>query len=104
MVLLPDIRFFREQNRTVFHAYPVLTNLASMAHSERTIEMEKLMDYDETAEYLGLAKGTLYSLVCRKQIPHRRFSGRLVRFDPNELKEWVDSRAVADSRMQEGDK
>ncbi len=47
---------------------------------------------------LGIKKATMYSLVCRKEIPHLRISGRMVRFHPEELKAWVEARSVKDRR------
>ena len=61
----------------------------------------KLMTYKETSAYLGLALGTVYSLVCRKMIPHRRLTGRIVRFDPNDLNEWLKNSKVEDKRLSE---
>jgi len=63
--------------------------------------MKNLMNYKETAEYLGIALGTVYSMVHRRQIPHHRLGGRLVRFDPEELRTWLDARAIDDSRLTE---
>ena len=52
--------------------------------------MKKLMTYEEMAQRLGIAQGTLYSWVSRKRIPHVRFGPRCVRFDPKEVEEWVE--------------
>ena len=54
----------------------------------------KLIGYKQAAEVLGLTVSTLYSKVCRKEIPHYRFSGRCVRFDLDELEKWIDEHRV----------
>ena len=51
--------------------------------------------YSLAEEVTGLSRGTLYSMVCRKQIPHTRLGGRLVRFSKKELREWMLSKAVS---------
>lgn len=56
---------------------------------------ESLIGYDELARMLGIKKGTAYSWVSRHQIPHVRLSARLVRFDPEIVKEWLKEREVA---------
>ena len=53
-----------------------------------------LMTYLEAAEFLNMKLATLYSKVSRKEIPHLRLSGRMVRFDPERLAEWLKERAI----------
>ena len=55
---------------------------------------DELMNYDETAEMLGLAKGTVYAMVHQNRIPHIRLGRRLVRFDRAELQKFVDDHRV----------
>jgi excisionase family DNA binding protein len=55
----------------------------------------KLISYDDAAALLGLARGTLASMVHRRQIPHVRMGPRLVRFDQEELVAWWNERRVA---------
>ena len=54
----------------------------------------RLLNYDETADLLGLRLSTLYSMVSRGQIPHVRLGPRLVRFDAEVLHAWLDARRV----------
>ena len=49
----------------------------------------KMMGYAEAAEFLGVPKGTLYSLVSRGRIPHYRIGPRFVRFRQEELEQWL---------------
>lgn len=60
-----------------------------------TLEPAKnLLTYKETASFLAMKLPTLYSKVCRHEVPHVRLSGRCVRFDPDELQAWLDARRV----------
>lgn len=53
-----------------------------------------MMTYAEASVYLAIKVGTLRGLVCRKQIPHVRLGGRLVRFERDKLDAWVAAHAV----------
>ena len=53
-----------------------------------------LMNYADTAELLGLKTSTLYAMVSRQQIPYVRLGKRLVRFDRDQLLEWLTERTV----------
>ena len=55
---------------------------------------KQFLTYDEAASLLAVRKETLYSWVCTRRVPHYRISGRLVRFDPDELVAWVEARRV----------
>ncbi len=53
-----------------------------------------LLDYNAAAQLLGIPRGTLYAWVSGGRIPHIRFSGRMVRFDPDEIEAWIDAQRV----------
>lgn len=53
-----------------------------------------LVGYSRTSYETGLPIGTLYSMVSRKQIPHVRLGPRLVRFDLEEIRRWIEKRRV----------
>ena len=57
-----------------------------------------LMTYEETAALLGVPKGTLYSWVFERRVPHVRLGPRLVRFSRKALAEWVAERTVVPER------
>ena len=61
----------------------------------------ELLTYKAASRLLGLRIGTLYSMVSRREIPHVRLGRRIVRFDPNELTEWINARRVAPGVRQE---
>ena len=50
--------------------------------------MEDLWDVKRLSGYLSVKPSTIYALIERKEIPHYRI-GRLVRFKPNEIDEWL---------------
>lgn len=50
--------------------------------------------YELAEEETGLCRGTLYSLVHQRRIPHIRVSRRMVRFRRAELRAWLDARTV----------
>jgi excisionase family DNA binding protein len=56
--------------------------------------MDDMLDYAGAAELTGLARGTLRSMVARRQIPHIRLGARLVRFQRNALEQWLRQRLV----------
>jgi excisionase family DNA binding protein len=58
------------------------------------MNQEELITYEEAAEMLGLAKGTVYAMVHQNRLPHIRLGRRLVRFDPTALREFVDKHRI----------
>lgn len=56
--------------------------------------------YAEAAELLGVPRGTLYSLVHRRRIPHFRLSSRWVRFSQPELISWMSNHQVAEKTFE----
>ncbi len=58
----------------------------------------QFMNYEQAAEFIGITVGTLYSMVARTAIPHHRIGPRLVRFSRDELRAWLERKAVADHR------
>jgi len=53
--------------------------------------MDKLLTADQVAEILQVKKSTMYSLVCRKRIPHLKLTGKILRFKLSELQRWIES-------------
>lgn len=56
---------------------------------------EGLFGYDRLSAITGIKVDTLYAMVNQGRIPYRRFSKRLVRFDPAEIEAWLKAKAVA---------
>ncbi len=56
--------------------------------------MEKrYLSIKETAEYLGVAEGTLYVWKCHREIPCLKI-GRLVKFDIQEIETWLKDKRM----------
>jgi excisionase family DNA binding protein len=53
---------------------------------------EPLMGYSEAAAFLGVPKGTLYWWVHEGRVPFVRLGRLTVRFDPADLRTWIDTR------------
>lgn len=56
------------------------------------------MTISEVAEYLKLKETTIYHLTQKKEIPHIKIGGA-VRFDLDEVKEWLKSKRIT-TRME----
>lgn len=53
----------------------------------------RFIGINDLAEYLGLAKGTVYVWVCHKKIPYLKV-GKLVKFDLREIEHWLKDKRV----------
>lgn len=56
---------------------------------------ERWLSVDEIAEYLGIAKDTVYSWISGKGMPAHRL-GRLWKFRREEVDAWIKSGGAAD--------
>ena len=67
--------------------------------SDKPVEARRgrYVGYPGAEDFTGLPRGTLYSLVHQRRIPHIRLSSRLVRFDLDELAKWMRERTVQPS-------
>jgi excisionase family DNA binding protein len=62
--------------------------------------MDGLWDIGRLAQYLGVKRSTLYTMIERKEIPHYRI-GRLARFRQAEIDAWLtQKRCQADTPMR----
>ncbi len=53
------------------------------------------VDYAEAEELTGIKRGTLYSLVSQKSVPHIRLGKRHVLFNVEELQMWLEKHRIA---------
>ena len=53
----------------------------------------QLIDIHQAAHYTGISATTLYKWVGQRKIPHIKM-GRLVKFDPMKLDEWIKQQTV----------
>lgn len=59
-----------------------------------TISEKRYMTIDQLAAYLEVSKFTIYRLINRREIPFIPM-GRIRRFDPLAIDEWMKKRTVA---------
>jgi len=57
-----------------------------------------LLSIEETADFLGISKNTLYEWIVQKRIPHLKV-GRLVKFRREELDEWLKKRKQEENKI-----
>lgn len=53
------------------------------------------LNVDEAAQFVGLSKDRIYTLMSRREIPHYRNNGKRVYFDRAELETWLKGRKIA---------
>ena len=56
-------------------------------------DLSRLLTVDEAAVRLGISVHTVYKMVSEGRIPHTKI-GRLVRFDPVVLDQWIKQQTV----------
>lgn len=66
----------------------------------KIVDTNKLMDMNEAASILGIKKSTLYALVMRKQIGHKKL-GKLTRFSVNDIQEYINRNHVEPVKTNE---
>ncbi|MBQ6201483.1 MAG: helix-turn-helix domain-containing protein [Prevotella sp.] len=63
---------------------------------------KRFMTATEAAQYLGITRGYVYKLTCKKKIPFYSPTGRHILFLKNELDEWVLNNRVSTNKEIEG--
>lgn len=58
-----------------------------------------LLNYADAADLLNIPRSTLDGWVHRREVPHIRLSPRTVRFDRDELIQWLRARHVHGLRV-----
>ena len=58
---------------------------------------DRWLSVEEIAQYLGVQPDTVYKWVNRKKMPVHRV-GRLLKFKPDEIDQWVRSGAAAENK------
>jgi excisionase family DNA binding protein len=56
-------------------------------------KMSKLLTISEASELTRLTVKTLYSKVCRREVPFTKLGGKLL-FDEDRLRKWIDEHSV----------
>lgn len=74
----------------------VVSDAVRLAISRTTQQPQPKSDrctFNEALEITGLSKSKLYKLTASKEVPHKRFSNRLV-FSRKSLQDWVEAQTV----------
>ncbi|MGA2977566.1 MAG: helix-turn-helix domain-containing protein [Spirochaetia bacterium] len=58
------------------------------------MERMDILDYHEAAAFVGLSEYTLRRYVSNGLLPHVKLGLKLVRFEPEALRRWVESHRV----------
>lgn len=63
---------------------------------------KEVLNLEEAASFLGIAKSTLYKMTHENRIPYYKPSGKLIYFEKSVLLEWIRSnRIMSDDEIQE---
>ena len=65
-------------------------------------KLEKLMNIDEVAEYLGVTKTTIYSWTAQKKIPHIKLTRKLLKFREKDIMDWLAQKSVSADASEVG--
>ncbi len=57
--------------------------------------MGKLLKIADVAELTQLTIKTVYGLVSKRTIPFVKLNARVLRFDENEIRSWIEKKKVA---------
>jgi len=89
---MKDTLTFDQLPEAVTKMQEKLNNIEQLliSRQEQSPEQEELMPITKAAEFLDLAVPTVYSKVCRKEIPVNKRGKRLY-FYRSELTEWIKS-------------
>ncbi|OGF48617.1 MAG: hypothetical protein A2231_11530 [Candidatus Firestonebacteria bacterium RIFOXYA2_FULL_40_8] len=62
---------------------------------------KRLLDLSEASVFIGLPKGSLYNMCCRKLIPVVRINRKLL-FDKEKLVQWIATNSVEARDLRRG--
>ena len=66
----------------------------------KIVDTNKLLNMDEASNLLGIKKSTLYSLVMRKKVGHKKL-GKLTRFSVADIQEFINRNHVEPIKTNE---
>ena len=63
---------------------------------------KEVLNLEEAASFLGIAKSTLYKMTHENRIPFYKPAGKLIHFEKSVLLEWIRSnRIMSEAELQE---
>lgn len=66
-------------------------------HHEPVLDAGDVLDVPHVARLLGVGRNTIYALVAKNQIPHRRL-GKAIRFSRAAVMSWLSSWSSQDAK------
>ena len=76
-----------------------LNTIETLLRSSKKIEpvqsslVNEIFNMSQAADYLGLAKSTVYKMTSSRLIPHSKVSRKII-FKRNELEEWINKHKI----------
>lgn len=74
-----------------------LAQLLSQRGGHAVAEVADVLDVPQVATLLGVGRNTIYTLVAKNQIPHRRL-GKAIRFSRTAVMSWLSSWSLRDAK------
>ena len=81
-----------------------LTDLQSRVQTLENLcySAKEVLNLEEAANFLGIAKSTLYKMTHENRIPFYKPAGKLIYFEKNVLLDWIRSnRIMSEAELQE---
>ncbi len=90
----------RQQTEAIRRELDELKKIAELLSMNVISKDEKLLNFKQTADYLGLSHSYLYKLTSQKMIPCHRPLGRLFFYKP-ELDAWIKRKENNEQQAEE---
>ncbi len=68
--------------------------------TDQTVPAVDVLDVPHVARLLGVGRNTIYTLVAKNQIPHRRL-GKAIRFSRAAVMSWLASWSSRDAKERQ---
>ncbi|MFT6071028.1 MAG: putative DNA-binding transcriptional regulator AlpA [Bacteriovoracaceae bacterium] len=68
---------------------PSLSYNSQITSSDNLLFNNRIWNIDDVARFTGFAKGTIYNMTSRREIPHRK-RGKKLFFIPDEIMNWIE--------------
>lgn len=63
--------------------------LGQIVAEKLALEQKNVLNIDEACKFLNIKKGSMYRLLCEKEIPHYKPRGKNIYFKRTELEDWA---------------
>ena len=93
-----------KKNQAVHEGDRKFTDLQSRVQTLENLcySAKEVLNLEEAASFLGIAKSTLYKMTHENRIPFYKPAGKLIYFEKSVLLEWIRSnRIMSEAELQE---